>query len=136
MMIYVQLKIYCVSLYEMNINMNDFSFILRISLHVVMCVTENFRVIYLRYNVQFNIWYHDKTPSCVKPRNFWKHIWIKFNYQALNLLIKFICTFNSCMNWSQWFNSWYEIEEDTYVIDRFNIYSSSIIYQQGNIVIL
>ena len=37
---YVVLNIYCVSLYEMQINLSHFSAILRISLHIVICMTQ------------------------------------------------------------------------------------------------
>ena len=55
MVIYVGLNIYRVSVNEMQINLNHFAVILRISLHVIICVTGIHRMDDSRYNVQFDI---------------------------------------------------------------------------------
>ena len=60
MVIYVGLKIYCVSLYEIQAGLNHFSVILQILLHDIICVTDIQRLKYLRKNTQFNICKYDK----------------------------------------------------------------------------
>ena len=51
---YVVLHIYRVIVYEIQINLNNFSVILHISLHMIMCVTDIRRIDYLSYNSIFN----------------------------------------------------------------------------------
>ena len=47
---------------------------LRIFLHVGMCVTDIQIMNHLRYNVQFNIWYCDKISYRVKIHHFREHV--------------------------------------------------------------
>ena len=39
---------------------------------------------YIIYNAQFDIYNHNKTPSCVKLHSFQKRVWIKLNDQELD----------------------------------------------------
>ena len=70
MAIYVGLDIDCMSLYEIQINLNHFSVMLHILLHVIIRVTEIQRMDDLRHNIQFDICNHNKTPSGVKRHSF------------------------------------------------------------------
>ena len=67
--IHVGLKIYCVSVYEIQINTNHFSARINISLHVIICVTENFIMNDLSYNSQFDILDGDKNDFYNKHSN-------------------------------------------------------------------
>ena len=59
-----------VSLYAMILNLNCFAVIIHIFTHVIIRVTYILRINDLGFNVQFNIWYHDKMFCCVKLHNF------------------------------------------------------------------
>ena len=59
MKIYVVLKRYFVILYAIQFKLSYFYVMQNILLHVIISVTDIQRVNYLRYNFQFNIWYHD-----------------------------------------------------------------------------
>ena len=72
--IYVGLNIYCVALYEMHINLNQFVVILSISLHVILYLIHSCMMNDLRYNVQFNIIDSDRTSSYIELCNFQKRI--------------------------------------------------------------
>ena len=56
MAIYVVLDRDCMSLYEIQINLNHFAAILHILIHVIIRVTYIQRMDDLRYNVQFYIY--------------------------------------------------------------------------------
>ena len=71
---YVVLHIYRVVVYEIQINLNHFSVILHISLHVIIRLTEIRRIGDLRYNVHFDICNNNRFPSCIKLHAFNKHM--------------------------------------------------------------
>ena len=57
-------------LYEMQVNLNSFSVIICILLHVIKFLTDIQRMNSLRYNAQFNNFNHNKTSSCIELCNF------------------------------------------------------------------
>ena len=67
MVIYVGMDIYCVSLFEMEINLNHFSVILYISLHMNVCVTDIHRMNDLIQILQFYISYCDRHIPSLNP---------------------------------------------------------------------
>ena len=48
---------------------------LHILLNLIICVMDIQRINNSRWNVQFNIWYHDKISYNVKLHHFWSHVW-------------------------------------------------------------
>ena len=57
MVIYVGLKIYCVSLYEMKCDFNIVSIMLHILIYVIICATYIPIINYFIYTVKLNIIY-------------------------------------------------------------------------------
>ena len=59
-------------LYEIQFNLDNFIIILRILIHMIMCVTNIRKMIDFRHHVQFNIWYYDKIYYHFKPCYFFR----------------------------------------------------------------
>ena len=74
MVIYVGLERDIMILYEIQINLNHFSVILHISLHVIIRLTEIRRIGDLRYNVHFDICNNNRFPPCIKLHAFNTHM--------------------------------------------------------------
>ena len=79
MTIYVGLNKYCMTLYSVYFNLNHFSFLVHIWLHVVIYVTYIQIINNLIYNTQINIWYYDKRSYRVKIIHFQERVLINFD---------------------------------------------------------